>query len=108
LIFFLVCLRKYHSHPVKASHLTQENGPAWISNVNKPLVIDLRGLKCPLPVLKAARRMEPLPAGAAVVVLTTDPMAALDIPHYCQEKGHRLVEQTETDDGLKFTLEKAV
>jgi len=76
--------------------------------MNEPLVIDVRGLKCPLPVLKAARRMEALPAGAAVVVLTTDPMAALDIPHFCQEKGHRLVEQTETEDGLRFVLEKGV
>ena len=76
--------------------------------MNEPLVIDVRGLKCPLPVLKAAKRMQPLPAGAAVIVLTTDPMAALDIPHFCQEQGHRLVEQSETEDGLKFVLEKGV
>ena len=69
--------------------------------------LDATGLLCPLPVLKAAKRMEPLPAGGAVVIFTTDPMAALDIPHFCQEKGHRLVEQTETEDGLRFVLEKA-
>jgi tRNA 2-thiouridine synthesizing protein A len=77
-------------------------------SMNEPLVIDVRGLKCPLPVLKAAKRIQTLPAGAAVIVLTTDPMAALDIPNFCQEKGHRLVEQTKTGDGLKFVLEKAV
>ena len=76
--------------------------------MSEPLIIDVRGLKCPLPVLKAARRMQPLPAGATVIVLTTDPMAALDIPHFCREKGHRLVEQTETENGLRFVLEKAV
>ena len=108
MIFLVVCLRKYHSHPAKASHLTQENDPARKSKVNEPLIIDVRGLKCPLPVLKTAKRMEPLPAGAGVIVLTTDPMAALDIPHFCREKGHRLVAQTETEDGLKFLLEKAV
>ncbi len=75
--------------------------------MTEPLIIDVRGLKCPLPVLKAAKRMEPLPAGAPVIVLTTDPMAALDIPHFCQEKGHRLIEQSETGDGLRFVLEKA-
>ena len=75
--------------------------------MNEPLVIDVRGLKCPLPVLKTARRMGPLPPGATVIVLTTDPMAAVDIPHFCQEKGHRLVAKSETEDGLKFVLEKA-
>ncbi len=76
--------------------------------MTEPVIIDVRGLKCPLPVLKAAKRMESLPPGAAVIVLTTDPMAALDIPHFCQEKGHRLVEQTDTGNGLRFLLEKAV
>ncbi|HSG93930.1 MAG TPA: sulfurtransferase TusA family protein [Afifellaceae bacterium] len=76
--------------------------------MNEPIVIDVRGLKCPLPVLKAAKRMEPLPAGAAVIVLTTDPMAAVDIPHFCREKGHRLVGRTEFENGLKFVLQKAV
>ncbi len=76
--------------------------------MSEPIVVDVRGLRCPLPVLKAAKRMESLSAGAAVIVLTTDPMAALDIPHFCQEKGHRLVKQIETEGGLKFVLEKAI
>jgi len=91
-----------------ASHLSQEIGPARNLNLNDPLIIDVRGLKCPLPVLKTSKRMEQLPAGGAVVVLTTDPMAALDIPHFCQEKGHLLIEQTKTGDGMKFFLKKAL
>ena len=50
--------------------------------MDEAMTIDVRGLKCPLPVLKTAKRMSPLAAGARVVVLTTDPMAAIDIPHY--------------------------
>lgn len=72
----------------------------------EPFLIDVRGLKCPLPVLKAAKRMSPLAPGARVVVLTTDPMAAIDIPHFCNEKGHRLLARSVTGEEMRFEIEK--
>ena len=74
--------------------------------MKEAVTIDVRGLKCPLPVLKTAKRMEPHPKGARFVVLTTDPMAAIDIPHFCSEKGHRLVEQSREEGELRFEIEK--
>ncbi|HMB47140.1 MAG TPA: sulfurtransferase TusA family protein [Afifellaceae bacterium] len=71
------------------------------------LTIDVRGLKCPLPVLKTAKRMAPLSAGVRVVVLTTDPMAAIDIPHFCQEHGHLLIAKQEQEGTLRFEIEKS-
>jgi tRNA 2-thiouridine synthesizing protein A len=71
------------------------------------LTIDVRGLKCPLPVLKTAKRMAPLSAGHRVVVLTTDPMAAIDIPHFCQEHGHLLIAKHEQEGTLRFEIEKS-
>ena len=71
------------------------------------LTIDVRGLKCPLPVLKTAKRMIPLAAGSRVIVLTTDPMAAIDIPHFCRENGHQLLASSEQDGTLHFEIEKA-
>jgi len=69
--------------------------------------IDLKGLNCPLPVLKLARRMQALPKGARVVALCTDPLAAVDVPHFCAEKGHRLVASGRGEDGaLRFEIEK--
>lgn len=70
------------------------------------LALDLRGLKCPLPVLKTRRKMADLPAGGLVSVETTDPLASLDIPHFCNEDGHRLVSQQKTDDGHRFVIQK--
>ncbi len=70
------------------------------------VTIDVRGLKCPLPVLKTARRMMPHPAGTRFVVLTTDPLAAIDVPHFCNEGGHRLIIQTSQDGELHFEIEK--
>lgn len=48
---------------------------------------DLRGLKCPLPVLKTRKRMENLTPGALIEIETTDPLAVIDIPHFCNEDG---------------------
>ncbi len=75
--------------------------------MDEPMTIDVRGLKCPLPVLKTAKRMSTLAAGARVIVLTTDPMAAIDIPHFCRENGHRLVDTSRQDQVLKFEIEKS-
>lgn len=69
-------------------------------------VYDLRGLKCPLPVLKARRRLEDLPPGARIWLETTDPMAVIDIPAFCNESGHRLVECETVDGGHRFLVER--
>ena len=76
--------------------------------MHEDLLIDVRGLKCPLPVLKTAKRMAPLEQGARVIVLTTDPMAAIDIPHFCAENGHALLGQGEDDGALRFEIRKGV
>ncbi|WP_026620229.1 tRNA 2-thiouridine synthesizing protein A [Ensifer sp. WSM1721] len=69
-------------------------------------VYDLRGLKCPLPVLKTRKRMESLAPGALIEIETTDPLAVIDIPHFCNEEGHRLEEATPTAGGHRFVIRK--
>lgn len=67
---------------------------------------DLRGLNCPLPVLKTGRRLAGMPPGARLWVETTDPLATLDIPAYCNEQGHRLVATRAVEGGTRFLIEK--
>jgi tRNA 2-thiouridine synthesizing protein A len=74
--------------------------------MSEAVLIDVRGLKCPLPVLKTARRMAPYPAGTRFHVLTTDPMAAIDVPHFCNENGHILLADTREREELRFEIEK--
>ena len=57
-----------------------------------PAVYDLKGLNCPLPVLKARKRLARMRAGSRLWLETTDPLAVIDIPAFCTEVGHRLVE----------------
>ena len=70
----------------------------------EPQRLDLRGLNCPLPALKAGKALLALTPGDLLVVEATDPMAAIDIPHLCRQKGHRLVDQTTEGAVLRFTI----
>ncbi|NAZ35231.1 sulfurtransferase TusA family protein [Rubellimicrobium sp. CFH 75288] len=50
--------------------------------------IDARGLRCPLPVLRARKALLGMRPGEVLRVLADDPMAAIDLPHFCREAGH--------------------
>lgn len=70
-------------------------------------VIDARGLKCPLPVLRLEKRLDQLAAGKTLTVLATDPMARIDIPLYCRQRGHDCV--VDTDGAVtRFSVTKGV
>jgi tRNA 2-thiouridine synthesizing protein A len=68
---------------------------------------DLRGLKCPLPVLKTRRRLKSLSVGDCLTIETSDPLATIDIPHFCSQEGHDLVQTQKTPDGHRFVIRKA-
>jgi tRNA 2-thiouridine synthesizing protein A len=56
--------------------------------------LDLRGLKCPLPALFARRALARLALGTELEVVADDPLAAVDIPHMCNQEGHMVVSVT--------------
>ncbi len=70
------------------------------------IVLDLRGLKCPMPVLRARRSLRALSPGARVIVECTDPMAAIDIPHFAHQDGHVLEGQSTQNGVLTFRLRR--
>jgi tRNA 2-thiouridine synthesizing protein A len=61
-------------------------------------VLDLTGLKCPLPALMARKALAAASPGSMVIVLASDPLAVVDIPHMCGEEGHT-VESVIRDGG---------
>ena len=71
-----------------------------------PEVLDARGLRCPLPVLKMEKRLSELPAGASLTVLATDPMAKIDIPLYCTQNRCGCAISSD-GDVLRFLITKA-
>jgi len=69
------------------------------------LVIDARGLNCPLPVLRLRKRLQGLGAGSIVELLATDRAALRDVPSFCAAQGHA-VSAEEVDGVLRFRVRK--
>jgi tRNA 2-thiouridine synthesizing protein A len=68
--------------------------------------IDATGLLCPLPVLKLRKRMTNLNSGSIIKILADDPAAIIDIPHFCNENKHLLLDtrkslQPTTNENLR-------
>ena len=53
--------------------------------------LDAVGLLCPLPILKARKRLQALESGQVLRLIADDPAAVIDVPHFCFEQGHELV-----------------
>jgi len=66
-------------------------------------VLDLTGLKCPLPSLLTAKALRSAAPGALVAVTVTDAMAPLDLRHLCQRDGHEMVEERGVDAAQNAT-----
>ena len=69
-------------------------------------LLDVQGLTCPLPVLKANKALRGLPAGARLTVLATDAASVVDFQAYCRETGHALVSFSESAGVYRYTLRK--
>jgi tRNA 2-thiouridine synthesizing protein A len=76
--------------------------PAWAAD----RTLDTSGLACPLPVLKARKALLGMAPGQRLIVIATDPMAAIDLPHFCNESGHRLIAQAQDGVALRFLVER--
>ena len=57
--------------------------------------VDATGLLCPLPVLRARKRLAGMAPGAVLRLTTTDPAAVVDVPHFCAEAGHTVLAESE-------------
>ncbi|MCA8884840.1 MAG: sulfurtransferase TusA family protein [Rhodobacteraceae bacterium] len=70
------------------------------------LEIDAVGLLCPLPVLKARKRLQALEPGQVLCLLASDPAAVIDVPHFCNEAGHDLIFQDQDGDVRRYFIRK--
>ena len=70
-------------------------------------IVDLRGLKCPLPVLRTRKLLSEMAPGAVIAVACTDPLAAIDIPNLLRETGDALESSERAGDVVTFRIRKA-
>jgi tRNA 2-thiouridine synthesizing protein A len=69
-------------------------------------VLDLTGLKCPLPALMARRALARLAPGQIMIVHASDPLAVVDIPHMCSEEGHGIESVTREESRCVFRIRR--
>jgi tRNA 2-thiouridine synthesizing protein A len=70
------------------------------------IILDLRGLRCPYPVLRAKKAMRNVPVGGILVLQCSDPLTVIDIPHFVNQTGHTLSAQERDDDVYIFRIMK--
>ncbi len=68
--------------------------------------LDVKGLNCPLPILRAKKAIKDLAAGDTLTVLATDPGSVKDFDAFCRQTGNELVEQSEADGVYTFLIKK--
>jgi tRNA 2-thiouridine synthesizing protein A len=67
------------------------------ADLNWDVDLDCAGLLCPLPVLRARKRLAAMAPGQVLRLRATDPMAAIDVPHFCAEAGHAFLGADQAD-----------
>ncbi len=70
--------------------------------------LDARGLKCPLPVLKARKSLKTVPIGEVLTVLATDPGAPGDFAHFCEVTGNDLIGTEPDGEGTRISIRRVV
>ncbi|WP_411285241.1 sulfurtransferase TusA family protein [Lapillicoccus sp.] len=73
---------------------TGDDAPAG-DDAPSPVLLDARGQRCPMPVIRLGALLKDLPPGAGVLLLATDPAARTDVPAFCRMRRHDLVEVTD-------------
>ena len=63
------------------------------------LVIDTTGLRCPLPLLKVQKNINSLRKNHEALIITDDPMAEIDLKHFCSNNNYSLKEIKNNQDG---------
>ncbi|SDD01502.1 tRNA 2-thiouridine synthesizing protein A [Sanguibacter gelidistatuariae] len=64
---------------------------------DRATVVDARGLRCPIPVIRLARQAQSLADGDRVTVWSTDPAAVYDVPAWARMRGHTIEESIDVD-----------
>ena len=71
-------------------------------------VLDVKGLLCPMPIIKTRLRLDRLPVGGLLTVLVTDPASVIDFRHFCNTTGNELVSFSESDGVFTYVIRRVV
>ena len=69
-------------------------------------VLDAKGLNCPLPILKAKKALQGVPAGGLLEIHATDPGAVKDFEAFCRSTGNELVASSQEGNVFRFVIKR--
>jgi tRNA 2-thiouridine synthesizing protein A len=70
------------------------------------VILDLKGLLCPMPVVKLAKAVKELQAGDIVEATASDPGVLADIPAWCKSTGNELLKMEKVEKNFVFVVQK--
>lgn len=76
------------------------------SKITSDKTIDLKGLACPMPVVKISKEIKTVEIGQIVEAVTTDPGALTDFPAWARTNGHEIVETIQGDNEITFYIKR--
>lgn len=71
-------------------------------------ILDVKGLSCPLPILRAKKALKKVNVGDLLQVIATDPGSVKDMQTFCQQTGNELVESSEADGVFSYIIKRLV
>lgn len=77
-----------------------------MSDMQPDKILDLKGLLCPMPVVKLAQAVKNLPIGGVIEATATDPGVLADIPAWAKTSGNELVEISRQEKVIHFTVKR--
>ena len=80
-------------------------GPLVFFERSTLIELDTRGLLCPLPVLKLRKLLKSNKQKDKIKLITDDPAAIVDVPHFCNEQGHQILESFKENDYDLFIID---
>ena len=76
-------------------------------NENIDQTLDVKGLSCPMPMMKLAKAMKKMNSEEVLEMLGTDPGTKSDLPRWCEKTGNILIDERELDGGIfRFLIKK--
>jgi len=68
--------------------------------------LDARGLKCPLPILRAKKALTGMASGQVLKIVATDPGSVKDFQAFCQQTGNELLQHAEVNEEFTFFMRR--
>ena len=78
-----------------------------MNDIKPSIVVDTRGLFCPVPIIKTSEAIRRIDVGGVVEVISDDPGIEHDLPAWCRSHGHRIERVSKAGDVFRYLVRRA-